>query len=51
MKTVESEPYNWTLSRISTFKELFCHKHTIEVKAYDDTGKTSSASIEVWARL
>jgi glutaredoxin len=61
MKTVESEPYNWTLSRISTynwtlsristFKELFYHKHTIEVKAYDDTGKTSSASIEVWARL
>ena len=51
MVTVESEPYSWTLSRISTFKELFCHKHTIEVKAYDDTGKTSSASIEVWARL
>ena len=51
MKTVESEPYNWTLSRISTFKELFYHKHTIEVKAYDDTGKTSSANIEVWARL
>ena len=51
METVESEPYNWTLSRISTFKELFYHKHTIEVKAYDDTGKTSSASIEVWARL
>lgn len=51
METVKSEPYTWTLSRISTFKELFYHKHTIEVKAYDDTGKTSSASIEVWARI
>jgi len=51
MVTVESEPYTWTLSRISIFKELFFHRHTIEVKAYDDTGKTSSASIEVWARL
>ena len=51
METVKSEPYNWTLSKISTFKELFLHKHTIEVIAYDDTGKTSSASIEVWARL
>ena len=51
METVKSEPYNWTLSRISTFKELFYHKHTIEVKAYDNTGKTSSDIIEVWARL
>jgi glutaredoxin len=51
IETVKSEPYNWTLSRISTFKELFYHKHNIEVKAYDDTGKTSSVSIEVWARL
>ncbi len=51
METVKSEPYNWTLSRISTFKELFYHKHTIEVKAYDDTGKTSSDSIEVWVRI
>jgi hypothetical protein len=50
MKTVESEPYEWAL-KISTFKEIFPHKHTIEVIAYDDTGKTSSASIEVWARL
>jgi hypothetical protein len=51
METVKSEPYNWTLSRISTFKELFYHKHTIEVKAYDNTGKTSSDIIEVWARI
>ena len=51
METVKSEPYSWTLSRISTFKELFYHKHTIEVKAYDDTGKTSSDSIEVWVRI
>ena len=50
MKTVESEPYEWAL-KISTFKEIFPHKHTIAVIAYDDTGKTSSASIEVWARL
>jgi glutaredoxin len=50
MKTVESEPYEWVL-KISTFKELLPHKHTIEVIAYDDTDKTSSASIEVWARL
>ncbi len=51
METVKSEPYNWTLSRISTFKELFYHKHTIEVIAYDYTGKTDSDSIEVWARI
>jgi len=50
MKTVESEPYEWAL-KISTFKETLPHKHTIKVIAYDDTGKTSSASIEVWARL
>ena len=50
METVESEPYEWVL-KISTFKEILPHKHTIEVIAYDDTDKTSSASIEVWARL
>jgi len=50
MKTVESEPYNWVL-KISTFKEILPHKHTIEVIAYDDTDKTSSTSIEIWARL
>ncbi|GAJ13505.1 unnamed protein product, partial [marine sediment metagenome] len=33
MKTVESEPYNWVL-KISTFKEILPHKHTIEVIAY-----------------
>jgi len=50
METVKSEPYEWVL-KISTFKEILPHKHTIEVKAYDDTGKTSSDSIEVWVRI
>ena len=51
VETVESEPYDWTLKKISTFKEILPHKHTIEVKAYDDTDKTSSATIEIWARI
>jgi len=50
METIESEPYDWVL-KISTFKEILLHKHTIEVIAYDDTDKTSSTSIEIWARL
>jgi len=50
METVKSEPYEWAL-KISIFKEILPHRHTIEVIAYDDTEKTDSDSIEVWARL
>jgi len=50
MKTVESEPYEWIL-KISMFKEIFPHRHTISVKAYDITGKTATDSMDVWARL
>jgi len=44
-------PYEYTLTKLSLFKELFFHKHKITVIAYDDTGKTTSVDLEFLARL
>lgn len=44
-------PYEYTLTKLSFFKELFFHKHKITVVAYDDTGKTTSVDLEFYARL
>ena len=48
--TLTNAPYNWT-TPMKLFKKplLFPHKYTIMVKAYDDTNKTASASIDVKA--
>ena len=51
METVENSPYDWTIPRISIIKKIFPRLHTVEVKAYDDTDKVSSAIIEFYARL
>ncbi|MCX6665340.1 MAG: Ig-like domain-containing protein [Euryarchaeota archaeon] len=46
--TITTTPYEWTFKKIDYLKHLF-RKHTITVKAYADNGKTSSASIDVFA--
>jgi hypothetical protein len=43
MATITQEPYQWTMHKF-TFG-----KRTISVKAYDDSGKVSTASISVTA--
>jgi len=47
--TIEEAPYNYTYKKL--IRSIFLKKHTLEVIAYDDEGKTSSASIEFKARL
>ena len=42
------EPYEWSSQKIIN-KPLIPHKYTIKVIAYDDTNKTSTASIDVTA--
>ncbi len=42
-------PYNWTLSFKLIKKPLIPKNYTIMVKAYDDTNKTATASIDVKA--
>lgn len=44
-----SPPYNWTLSFKLIKKPLIPKDYTIMVKAYDDTNKTATASIDVKA--
>jgi hypothetical protein len=44
-------PYEYTFTKLSTFKTLFFKKHTLEVIVYDDTGKTNSASLTFKARI
>lgn len=41
-------PYEWTFKKVDYLKHLF-RKHTIMVEAYAANGKTSSASIDVFA--
>jgi hypothetical protein len=43
MATVTQDPYQWTWHKLSFGKK------TITIKAYDDTGKQSTASIDVVA--
>lgn len=42
---VTQEPYEWSLKRVSGIKHF--RRFTITVKAYDDTGKTATTSIDV----
>lgn len=49
-ETVTQEPYEWTFRKVSFIKHLV-RRHTITVMAYDDEGKTASASIDVVAIL
>ena len=45
-------PYNYSFRSRGIIKQLLPpYKHTFSVKAYDDQGKTSSSSIEVYARI
>ena len=44
-------PYEYTFTKLSTFKSLFFKKHILTVTVYDDTGKTTSASILFKARI
>jgi hypothetical protein len=44
-------PYEYTFKKLSTFKSLFFKEHTLTVTVYDDTGKTTSASILFKARI
>ncbi len=43
--TVYQEPYEWSLKRVAFIKHY--RRYTITVKAYDDTGKTATTSIDV----
>ena len=47
--TLTNAPYNWTTPMKLLKKPIIPHKYTIMVKAYDDTNKTASASIDVKA--
>jgi hypothetical protein len=47
--TLTEPPYNWTLPRTFIKKPVLPRTYTIMVKAYDDTNKTATASIEVKA--
>jgi hypothetical protein len=44
-------PYQWTFTKLSTFKSLFVKQHTLQVIVYDDTGKEASASLVFRARI
>ncbi len=45
-ETVTQEPYEYTFRKIGLIKKIV-RKHTITVTAYDDSGKTSSANLDV----
>lgn len=47
--TMKEPPFNWTLSFKLIKKPLIPKDYTILVKAYDDTNKTATASIDVKA--
>jgi hypothetical protein len=47
--TLTSPPYNWTIPFTLIKKPWIPTTYTIMVKAYDDTGKTATASIDVKA--
>ena len=49
--TILQAPYEYTFKKHSLFKSLFFKKHTLTVTVYDDTGKTTSASIMFKARI
>jgi hypothetical protein len=46
--TDESAPYEYSFRKVKLLKRLI-RRHTITVKAYDDTGKTSEVDINVLA--
>lgn len=45
------EPYEYDFTNYSKFKSIFLRQHVLTVTVYDDTGKTTSASLNFWARL
>lgn len=45
VKTFSQEPYEWTWNKLSI------GRHTIKAVAYDDQGKTSTASMEVFSLI
>ena len=49
VETLKSPPYNWSIPSKFMKKPLIPTTYTIMVKAYDDTGKTATASIDVKA--
>lgn len=51
ISTDTEAPYEYTLNKIGLFKSLFFRKHIIKVIAYDNSGKTSNAELEILARI
>jgi len=47
-KTVDNKPYEWSFNKIGFFRNII-RKHTIMVKVYDESGKTSTDSRDVIA--
>jgi hypothetical protein len=50
MANVTEPPYTYTVKN-SILRSIFLRKHILTVTVYDDTGKTTSASIEFKARM
>ena len=50
MANVTEPPYTYSVKN-SILRSIFLRKHTLTVTVYDDTGKTTSASIEFKARM
>jgi hypothetical protein len=44
-------PYEYSFTKLKRLKTLFFKEHTLTVTAYDDTGKTASASLVFKARI
>jgi len=44
-------PYEWSFSKISKIRSIRIKAHLLEVVVYDDTGKTSSATLSFKARI
>ena len=49
--TLVDTPYEYSLKKISTIRSVLLKKHTLEVIAYDDQGKTASTTLDFKARL
>jgi len=43
-----TSPYEYTINKIGVFRNII-RKHTITVKAYDNTGKTNEDSMQIYA--
>jgi hypothetical protein len=51
MENVTEPPYEFSIPKLKIFKSIFFKTHTLTVTVYDDTGKTTSASIDFKARI